>query len=438
MNYSETFEKFNSEFPSSTESGRQGRQSALQFFNENGLPTRKNEDWKYTGLKVLSENNFSIPKPGQPIPPDVLSLIKTFLRKEMLDLVFFNGEYRPELSATVTGLSVKILAPSEDKIDFKKASLVRGDIHLQALGEMFSQNEIKIEISENVSLKKPVRLMFLNHLCGGPSLMMHPRLQINIGKASKATVLESHHGLETARYFVNSRTRVRCSENSNLSYALHQDQSETSVHIAQTIFDIEKTARLQSLSFQTGSLLSRHNVDVKLQKENSEVELLGLSVLARKQHCDNKTLIRHEVGQCTTRQLYKSILAGESRYVFSGKIKIARGAQKASSEQLNKNLLISSLAEVDSEPQLEVEADDVKATHGSTIGQLNKEEIFYFKSRGISEEKALDLLSFGFAADVMERIENLELKTLLITALQKSFKKLSQDAGAKTISLGRI
>ncbi|MEK6772607.1 MAG: Fe-S cluster assembly protein SufD [Bdellovibrionota bacterium] len=437
MNYSETFEKFNSEFPSSIESVRLGRQSALQFFNENGLPTRKNEDWKYTGLKVLTENNFSIPKSGQSISPDVLSMIKSFLRKEMLDVVFFNGEYRPDLSGeTATGHSVKSLASGDDKIDFKKAALVRGDIHLQALGEMFSQSEIKIEISENVSLKKPVRLLFLNHLCGGPSLMMHPRVHLKIGKASKATVLESHQGLETARYFVNSRTRVSCSENSNLNYTFHQDQSETSVHMAQTIFDIEKSARLQSLSFQTGSLLSRHNVDVKLQKENSEVDLLGLAVLARRQHCDNKTLIHHEVGQCTTRQIYKSILAGESRYVFSGKIKIARAAQQASSEQLNKNLLISSLAEVDSEPQLEVEADDVKATHGSTIGQLNKEEIFYFKSRGISEEKALDLLSFGFAADVMERIENLELKTLLIAALQKSFKKLSSDAGTKAINLG--
>lgn len=435
MDYKAAFEKFNSEFPLKNENANRFRQDSFEFFKKNGLPTRKVENWKYTGLKVLSENKFSPTPSLQSIPAEILAQIKTFQTDQMQDVVFFNGQYRSELSVGASKeFSVKKSSMSSDQ----SLSHLSGDIYLQALSGMFSNDEIEIVVADKTVLKKPLRILFFTHLSGGPSLMLSPRVRLQMGDSAKATVIESHCCLETARYFVNSLVNVKCQNHSNLSYIFYQNQSETAVHTAQTLFQLEKSARMQSFSFHAGALLSRHNVEVELAKENSEADLLGLAVLSATQHCDNKTLIRHEVGQCTTRQIYKSILGGESRYVFSGKIKIALGAQKASSEQLNKNLLVSPKAEVDSEPQLEVEADDVKATHGSTVGHLSEEEIFYFKSRGISREKALDLLSFGFAADLVERIENADAQHWLKGELKKSFAKLGQDSVKKPIHLGNV
>ena len=436
MDYLAAFEKFNSEFPIKNEIANRFRQDAFEFFKKHGLPTRKIENWKYTGLKVLSENSFFPARPLSSLPQEIAAKIESFQNDEILDLVFFNGQMRPELSTKSTeGFSVK---KSLIKSEEESISNLPGDLHFQALNGMFANDEIEIVIADKVTLNRPLRLFFFTHLNDGPSLMIHPRVRLKVGESAKATVIESHCNLEKARYFVNSLVQIEAKKHSNLSYVFYQEQSETAVHVAQSLFNLAEASRLQIFSFHTGSLISRHNVEVNLTQENSEADLLGLAVLSDSQHCDNKTLIRHSVGHCTTRQIYKSILSGESRYVFSGKIKIAPGAQKASSEQLNKNLLISTKAEVNSEPQLEVEADDVKATHGSTVGQLSEEEIFYFKSRGISREKALDLLSFGFAADLVERIESKDVQKWLKEQLKKSFFKLSQESPKKAKSLGEI
>jgi len=435
MNYLTAYEKFILETPPAAASVKQLREEAFRYYHAHGLPTRKQEDWKYTSLKSLSENNYTLPKRKSSIQADVAKAIRAQLTPDMINLVFFNSEYRAELSADLKpflGLKAKVVPAS-----LNAAQSAQGDLSLQALSGMFSETEIEIEIEKNVSLAKPLRILFFTHLQGGPSLMMHPRVRLKVGVGSKVSLIESHQSLENSRYFVNSITSIEAADNACLSFIFHQKQSEVSTHVAQTIFSLGASAKVQSLSFQTGSQVARHQVDLKLSKENAEADLLGLSILAGTQHIDNKTLIRHDVGHCTTRQLYKSILDGESRAVFSGKIKIALNAQKASSEQLNKNLLLSSKAEVDSEPQLEVEADDVKATHGSTVGQLSEEEVFYFKSRGISQEKALSLLSYGFAADIVERIENTAVSLWLKSELQSSFAKLG-DTKPKVKNLGSL
>lgn len=436
MDYQKAFEKFNSEFPVSVDATRRLRQASAEIFAKQGLPSRKIEDWKYTGLKGLTENQFSLRKPLATLSDDVRRMIANERHNDFYDIIFLNGEYRPELnSSSIVGFTLQSRPATSE---FHQTENWGGDSYLHSLNGMFSQEEIEIYIQKNAVLSKPLRLLFLNHLNEGPSLMSFPRISIYAGSSSKATVIESHRGLEASRYFVNSMTRVHLEEKAVLEFIFHQNQSETAISASQSLFHLSQNSRLQLMSFQSGASLSRHNVDVNLLGSNAEVELLGLSVLALNQHCDNKTLVRHHVGHCTSRQLYKSILAGEARYIFSGKIKIDLNAQKASSEQLNKNLLMSSKAEVDSEPQLEVEADDVKATHGSTVGQLSAEELFYFKSRGISEKKALDLLSFGFAADVMDHVENDVLKSFLKTDLQKSFEKLSLGLGKQAVNLGAL
>ncbi len=433
MDFQKSFEKFNSEFPGSAEKTKQLRVTSSSFFKEHGLPSRKNENWKYTGLKTLTENNFFTQKANVSLSSELSTKIESRRSPEFYDFVFLNGSYLKNLSSTsVKGFSVESKAPSRD---FDGHSDWGGDEHLHSLNGMFSQEEIEIKIEKGAVLDKPLRLLFLNDLAGGPSLMTYPRVSLQIESGAQATLIESHQALETSRYFVNSLLRVNIKKQAQLKYIFHQNQSETAIHLGQSLLRLSADSRLQALSFHAGATLSRHNVEAHFTESGAEVDLLGLAVMAGRQHCDNKTLIRHEVGHCTSRQLYKSILSDEARYIFSGKIKIALNAQKASSEQLNKNLLLSSKAEVDSEPQLEVEADDVKATHGSTVGQLSADELFYFKSRGISEKKALDLLSFGFAADIVDHIEGDVVRSFLNQELQKAFVKLAPDALKKPIHL---
>ncbi len=435
MDFLAASEKFNLENPAKNAQVSSLRQAARDFFMEKGLPTRKIENWKYTSLKPLTENNFYTVKFPQSIANELAQLMQKNTTSDFSNIVILNGEYRKEFSDKLeNGITVSVdhVGSTESVRNFAD---MQGDSYLHALSGLFSSVEIKILVKEKTQLKKPLRLLFFYHSSGGPSLMAYPRTRIEIGSEAQVTLLESHIGLENFRYFVNSLTEVSCGRASQVEYVFQQNQSDTAIQTAQSIFNLQSDVKLKTLSFQHGTSLMRHNMDVNLNENKSEVDLFGLSILARKQHCDNKTQINHLVGHCETRQLYKSILSGESRYVFSGKIKIAHDAQKASSQQLNKNLLLSRTAEVDSEPQLEVEADDVKATHGSTVGQLSEEEIFYFKSRGISQEKALNLLSRGFAFDVIDKFENKSLKKVLDVDLENAFVKLSEGVGRQAKNL---
>lgn len=437
MNFLTAFEKFEDQNPAAHESAKLLRKSAAMFLQEKGLPTRKIENWKYTSLKSLSENTFYVDGASSSLPKDVLLMIESHKSGDFFNIVFFNGQLQEQLSdVKMSGVKIsRESIVSDGLIDFSHA---QGDAYLHALSGLFFTETINLKFEAQTSPKKPIRVFHFYHSCGRPSLMTHPRLSLDIGANSKLNLVESHCGLENSRYFVNSLTEIKCDSNVELDYVFQQDQSETAIHMAQSLFSLKENVKLKALSLQTGSSLSRHNVDFNLTGMNSEVDLLGLSVLAREQHSDNKTVINHKVGQCTTRQLYKSILSGKARYVFSGKIKISHDAQKASSEQLNKNLLLSSEAEVDSEPQLEVEADDVKATHGSTVGQLSEEEIFYFNSRGISKQGALNLLSYGFAADIVDRVQNGAIKKVLDENLQRAFVKLSDGIGKQAKNLGDL
>ena len=435
MDFLAASEKFNLENPAKSVQVSSLRQAAREFLAEKGLPSRKIENWKYTSLKPLTENNFFTVKSPQSISAELAQLIQKNITSEFSNVVILNGEYRPELSDKLESGIVVSVSPVDSIKSVPNFSEMQGDSYLHALSGLFASSEIKVQVKDKVQLKKPVRLLFFYHSSGGPSLMTYPRTRIEIGNESQVTFLESHVGLENFRYFVNSLSEINCGKNSHVEYVFQQNQSDTAIQTAQSIFNLQSAVKLKTLSFQLGTALMRHNMDVNLNDTGSAVDLFGLSILARKQHCDNKTQINHLVGYCETKQLYKSILSGESRYIFSGKIKITHNAQKASSQQLNKNLLLSKTAEVDSEPQLEVEADDVKATHGSTVGQLNDEEIFYFKSRGISEEKALNLLSRGFAFDILYQFENQSLKKLLDIDLENAFVKLSEGLGRQAKNL---
>jgi Fe-S cluster assembly protein SufD len=241
-----------------------------------------------------------------------------------------------------------------------------------------------------------------------------------------ATVIESYVSLADGTCFTNAVTEVVLSEGAVLDHYRLQEESERSFHIGTTEVRQGRDSRYSSCAVSIGAALARHNLNVRLEDEHTESALDGLYVVTGRQHTDSHTSINHAKPRCTSRQLYKGILDGESRAVFNGKVFVREGALLTDARQLNKNLLLSSEATVDTKPQLEIFADDVKCAHGATVGQLEEEELFYLMSRGLQPARARALLTYGFAEDVISKIRipsvRKQLDELVMTRLHQSLE----------------
>jgi Fe-S cluster assembly protein SufD len=239
---------------------------------------------------------------------------------------------------------------------------------------------------------------------------MHPRNLIVVGRNAKATVIESYVALTDAMYLTNAVTEVSVAEGATLKHYKIQREAGRAFHVGTVEVSQAKDSHYVSFTFATGAELSRNNVYTTLDGEGSGATLNGLSMLGGEQHLDNQTSIVHAQPNCYSRELYKNVLDGRSHGVFNGKVYVHPIAQKTDGKQTNKTLLLSGTAQMDSKPQLEIFADDVKCTHGATIGQMDQIALFYLKSRGIPNEFARRLLTYAFAADVLETIEVDEIR----------------------------
>lgn len=424
MNFNQLYEKMNSELPALSPEQNLLRQKSLNFLNQQGLPTRKKESWKYTSLKFLSEYQF-FPAAQAQMSDQTRALLIKQLDPDHHHIVFFNGHWVKDLSFdSVSGIQLSLRSPQSAGLE--------GDETFKSLNDLGSPKELCIEVKANQTIEKPIHISYFVHLQGGGSLLVSPRFFLKVEKNAEVCVVESFIGLEPSRYFVNSYAKIKVDADARLQFVTHQNQSLVGYQVAQNLFELDQGAQLKNLSFQAGALLSRHHVEVHHLGKNSSSESYGLSLQTKEQHVDHAVLVHHHVGETTSKQLYKSLLDQRSRSVFTGKIKIAKEAQKSSAEQLNNNLLLSSTAEVDSQPQLEIEADDVKANHGSTVGQLNPDEIFYLKSRAISEKHAIELLSFGFLAELIDSMSP-RLQPWLKGELQSTFHRLDQIPSTRTL-----
>jgi Fe-S cluster assembly protein SufD len=401
------------------------RRRAFDYLSEHGLPTRKNEDWKYTSLQILNEESFL---PGAtvagPLSEKTQLAIKAKLSPDFINLVFHNGIFNSTLSSPwseIPGLVLKTVSSSESSGGEFQDSFA-------ALNAAFRTSHYQLSIAAETSIAKPIQLIFYSSAEADSTLMVHPHISVRVGAGSSVAIMESYFGPIEARYFINPQVTVKAGNSANLVFVRLQADGANAVNIGRTSFDLASFANLHSLVFSTGARLSRHNLDLELKCEGISALVDGVYLVRDQQHVDNATLIHHVVGGCNTSQHYKGILADRARAVFNGKVKIAKGAQKANSAQLNNNLLLSRLAEADSKPQLEVHADDVKASHGSTVGQLNREELFYLESRAISPEVAIPMLSFGYASELIYKIENPALQSWLNSQLQEAFAGLTIGA----------
>jgi Fe-S cluster assembly protein SufD len=422
MNLQEAFQKFNQIQKAQGPWGKI-RQNGFRYFEKHGLPTKTDEAWHYTSLKALPVEQL-LPQVSQAKvnSKKIQSQIAKYLNSDFFNLVFCNGILIPELSDLQKLKKIKLtelqkIHQTSVLSVIRKARTLAAPLRqdaMEALNSAFAWDGIAIEVPADMNLAKPLQVIYFQD----SEKASYPKTLLKLSEGAKLSLIETFIGGNQAS-LCNPVTEVVVGESAKLEYIRVQAQGSQSTHVGCTRIFLMRNAVLESLSYATGAALNRHNLDIYCLGEGAFAQVHGLTVGAEAQHHDNHTLIAHVVGHCTTHQLYKSILDDKSRAIFTGRVQIRPQAQKASSEQLNKNLLLSSQAEADSKPELGIFADDVKATHGSTIGQLNAEELFYFMSRAIPKEQAIQMLSFGFVKDLLDRISNKSIRTWLTAHLEQ-------------------
>ncbi len=402
------------------------RQQGLSRFNELGIPTIKNEEWKYTNLSSLAERKFYIPEPQ---PFKELGELHEYLDPAEINVVFVNGDFHPKLSnltdlpkgvsiVNLTTASAPGIQPFETHI---REYQQKFSDPFAALNDAITHGGVLVKIDEKTVLK---RLIHIVHVTCVPkeNAILSPRTLIVLGKSAQAEVLETYMSCTPVGYFTNALTDIFLEENSVLRYTKAQNEGRQAYHIGTTRIFQKRDSLSENFSMTTGGMLTRNNLMIILENSGANTFLNGLYAVQGEQHVDNHTCVDHQAPNATSNQYYKGILNGNSHAVFNGKIFVKRIAQQTNSYQLNKNLLLGKGARVDTKPQLEIFADDVKCTHGATIGQLNEDELFYLETRGIHRELAVRMLCRGFVDDILNRISNPSVVAKLNKMLAPSFE----------------
>lgn len=390
--------------------GKEALEKALDL----GVPTKKNENWKYTNLgKYLPELDLEKQKDAKVPAGDLSSSFE--------HIFLVNGVLNSELST----VEIKKL-DSDNKKEFKAVKETMGDLLEKEftfqLAEAFSDNVYLLNIEK--ALTKPIRIH--HYYTGEKAAHAVSQLYIVGRTNSEASIVETHSSLDGVN-FANNTVSVYLEPNARLAYTKIQELNKESSNVQNIRAQISKDANFESITIDVGAKLSRNNIDVKLNSEGAFASAHGLYALAGEQQSDTNSYIRHAAAHTESAQLYKGIMADKSHGIFSGIIRMDRDAQLCNSEQLNKNLLLSKGAHAHSRPQLEIFADDVKAAHGSTTGQLSEEELFYFQARGVSKEKAQKLLAQAFLNDVILKIKSAPVRTLANELVAKNFKSLNVE-----------
>ena len=402
------------------------RKTALAKFAELGFPTTKNEEWKYTDVSPIAKTAFKASlSPGAigVTPKDVEKF--SFGHPEWIRIVCVNGHFSSELSS-ISGLpaGVKVgslaeamkLEPALIEQHFAKYASYNENAFV-ALSTAFVQDGVFVHIPSRTVVEKPIHVMMIS--TGQGEFVAHPRNLVIAGESSQASFIETYGSMNGGMYFTNAVTEVVLAKNAVVEHERLQLESDKAFHVATLSVHQDRDSNFKSNVMTFGGKLVRNNITVTLDGEGAEATLNGLYLGTGEQHIDNHTCIIHAKPHCPSHELYKGILAEKSRGVFNGKIFVLKDAQKTDAKQTNKNLILSNEASIDTKPQLEIFANDVKCTHGATIGQLDEEALFYLRSRGISLNKARDLLIYAFASDVIERITVEPLREELHKILHK-------------------
>jgi len=391
---------------------RQLRETAIASFAALGFPTTRNEDWKYTNIEPIATQAF-VHANGEAKALSAGEIVtRSMTDVEAPRLVFVNGVYAPEFSQAATlphGLIVKSLGEfirqNENALTSQLGRLA--DAQRQpfvALNTAFLEDGAVISVSPGCRLERPIYLVFVSS-AGKEPVLSHPRTLILLGAGAEAKIVESYLGLGDGAYFCNAVTELVGEADAVIEHYRIQQESDTGFHVGSLEANLARGCHLTAHAVSLSGSLVRNHVHVVLDGEGAECVLNGLYLADGKQHIDNFTEIEHVKPRARSLELYKGILGGSAHGVFNGKIIVHKDAQKSDARQTNKNLLLSADAVVNTKPQLEIYADDVKCSHGSSIGQMDGDALFYLRSRGLGVDQAKSLLSFAFASDVVGRLK---------------------------------
>ena len=391
---------------------RELRSAAFQWVTEHGFPTAKDEAWKYTRVAPILETCF------QPAEPNMSRGLSDASIERLVGnnyggprLVFVNGYFAAEFSV------LEALPPETQVTHF--ATLLRADsgaleapfshaFHTQpqaftALNAALAEDGALVQIPAHTTVEEPIHLVFLS-APGATPLVIHPRTLVLMGAGSRATLVESHVGSGAEVYLSNAVSEVVLDADAVLEHYRVQNESTAAFHVALLNVRQAEGSHFAAHSFALGAALARQEVRIMLEGPGAEVALNGLYLPRGTQHLDNQTTIEHLAPRCTSRELYKGVIDDRGHGVFDGRIIVRPGAIKTDASQTNKNLLLSQLAQANTQPRLEIFADDVKCAHGAAVGQLDEQAVFYLRSRGIPLAAARSLLIYGFVREMLELI----------------------------------
>lgn len=401
------------------------KNATLAAFTAQGFPTVRHEDWKYTNITPLTKQNFQTAK--QNVNGALTSInITPFLTTDLLQhqLVFIDGYFAPTLSSinnlpagvTITHLA-QALAEDNSHVKTYLNKLAAQQVHaFKQLNTLFMQDGAVIRLAANTQLTQPIYLLFINSDSRNNNMNTLRNLII-AEENSHASIVENYVSLNSNHYFTNTITEVFLNKRANISHYKLQQEGKQAFHIGTLEVQQQEYSHFTSHSFALGGSLVRSDINIDLAAEHAVCALNGLYLASGRQHIDHHTSVHHRKPHGTSQEYYKGVLTDRARAVFNGKVLVAQGAYKTNAQQTNKNLLLSSEAEIDTKPQLEIYADDVQCTHGAAIGQLNEDALFYLRARGIDDAQARSLLIYAFIQELFEKIPVLPLREQLQNSL---------------------
>jgi len=390
------------------------RAEAVRRLDALTVPTLQDEAWRFTDISPLTRLWVRPVRSATDL--HAADIAKFHLEDATIRLIFVDGVYAPQLSSTLTDGGV--LVANLSSADAAQAAAIKphlsrhaafGDNVFAAVNSAFLQDVAVIVVPRNLTLAAPVHLLFI---ATQADVASHPRCLLVAESGSNVTLIEDYVALQDGAYFVNPVTEIALADQAHVKHIRVQRDSAKAFHIADCAVSLGRSSNYQSVSIALGAQISRYNLNVLLA-EGAECAVDGLALIAGSQLADTHTSIDHTQPHGTSRQLHKCIVGGSAHAVFNGKVMVRQGAQRTDSNQSSRNLLLTGKAQVDTKPQLEIFADDVKCAHGATIGQLDNDEVFYLKSRGLSDSVARSLLTYAFGAEIIDRIPVASLKRRL-------------------------
>lgn len=402
------------------------RLEAIDIFDKQGFPKRKDEEWRFTNLAPLLKTDYKLFPETEEVSIGYKD-IKQYLLHDMdtYDIVFVNGVYSSYLSSTThEEADICVLSCAMEKMVYRSVienyygKIAPKEESLVSLNTAFFQDGAYIYVPDKVILSKPIQIIFLS-TAAEDEVMYHPRNLIVIGKNSQAQIIERHQTINAKPNLTNSVTEIHVGKNSELDYYKIQNDTQEASLLDHTYIEQERDSVASVHTFSFGGNLTRNDLNFIQKGENCNSILNGITVIGGKQHVDHHTKVDHQYPHCASHELYKGIYDDSSHGVFNGKIYVHPEAQKLNSFQQNNNVLLTNKAAIDTKPQLEIFADDVRCTHGCTVGQLDELALFYMQQRGIPKKEAQALLLYTFAAEVLEHVKISQIKNRITAIIAK-------------------